>query len=51
MKISELIEILEEYKEKEGDIDICVDDGYILSEGVSIRIIIEYNDNKILVIR
>lgn len=51
MKISELIEILEYYKENEGDIEVCVDDGYILSNGVAIRIKIEDDGNKILVIR
>lgn len=51
MKISELIEILKEQKDKEGDLEVWVSDGYVLGKGVCITIqYTEYNQ-KIIVIR
>ena len=50
MKISELIRELEKIKEGKGDLEVFVDDGYVLSDGVALRIQTE-DKQKILIIR
>ena len=50
MKISELIRELEKIKEGKGDLDVFVDDGYVLGNGVTFRTQKE-DDVEILILR
>ena len=51
MKISELIMELEKIKVVKGDLEVFVDDGYVLSDGASLRIQKEDDDVEILILR
>lgn len=51
MKISELIKELKKIEKQNGDLKVFVDDGYILGDGVAIRIQNVEDNETILIIR